>query len=733
MNKIFHLLLALLTTAAFIACPPPEECVWGANEVKPSGISVSANSTVVPINGTLLVSAAVEPATVDQSVTWISSDSEIATVDAYGWVTGVKTGAVTITAASVVDPSVTGSITLTCESTAFETVWEFDGTDFILRLKGIKTYIENLEAEVKPTKLTGYYTTDSGTTNQFGGSGISDDYAIRFPKDAQSGSVSFKFETEDGTDITESVTSEFPDLSKIRFAKGEVTITPAYVNILRKTDEKGEPSAKAMVAFSLPDMEVLMNETWFADEPLISSRYDFSNASWSGVINAGGTSVEIPAQTAYAKIYEFDLATGADQECSVTGAEIFVPGTSPDFVGLLTTQWGSDILFGNTITVKGSREYPAEIWLDDAGNYSETAVEGYTKYVLSWGDDFNYPFNGLNYKNNDAYLAARETPGDPASNFARLWGCENLEKGSHGRKSGTWDFRTIEAKNGMLMSKHMAADADNDIFYLGLNKTKPLGGFTDINQDGQSGHTFVPNFISGAAVTNELYGKGYYVAKLRTRYKGYSDTKHFTGGEAGGTGAWFAFWMHGPVHEFDLMEQTAGSPRVINYVNQYHNSWGTYGTTYMSYFYQQLNVNGADTVMQDKWYKLALQWTDDQVTYYYNDVWAHYYRATDNNNKQATLTKNNNLQSQADAESINGNSNTSVNTSGFTTKYREYGYTDTLLAVPQAPMNVFLSTEIGSGWGSVPTQENALNHLPVWVEADYIAYYVPEGSAEAAN
>ena len=719
MNKIFHLLLALLTTAAFIACPPPEEG-GGANEVKPSGISVSANSTVVPISGTLLVSAAVEPATVDQSVTWTSSDSEIATVDAYGWVTGVKTGAVTITAASVVDPSVTGSITLTCESTAFETVWEFDGTDFILRLKGIKTYIENLEAEVKPTKLTGYYTTDSGTTNQFGGSGISDDYAIRFPKDAQSGSVSFKFETEDGTDITESVTSEFPDLSKIRFAKGEVTITPAYVNILRKTDEKGEPSAKAMVAFSLPDMEVLMNETWFEDGTFGS--YDFTKAAWSGTVDAGGTEVAVPVGTPYADIYEFDLATGDDKECSVTGAEILVPGTSPDFVGLLTTQWGSDILFGNTITVKGSREYPAEIWLDDAGNYSEEAVEGYTKYVLSWGDDFNYPFNGLNYKNNAAYLAARETPGDPAYDFARLWGCENLEQGSHARKSGVWDFRTIEAKNGMLMSKHMAADVDNDIFYLGLNKTKPLGGFTDIATGAVKG------FISGAAITNKLYEKGYYVAKLRTRYKGYSETKYFTG-----EGAWFAFWMHGPVHEFDLMEQTAGSPRVINYVNQYHNGWGTYGTTHMSYFYQQLNVNGADTVMQDKWYKLALQWTDDQVTYYYNDVWAHYYRATDNNNKQATLTKNNNLQSQADAVSNNGSPNrASINTSGpeFNTSYRDHGYTDTLLAVPQAPMNVFLSTEIGPGWGSTPNGDLTLPHLPVWVEADYIAYYVP---AEAAN
>ena len=730
MNKIFHLLLALLTTAAFIACPPPEEG-GGANEVKPSGISVSANSTVVPINGTLLVSAAVEPATVDQSVTWTSSDSEIATVDAYGWVTGVKTGAVTITAASVVDPSVTGSITLTCESTAFETVWEFDGTDFILRLKGIKTYIENLEAEVKPTKLTGYYTTDSGTTNQFGGSGISDDYAIRFPKDAQSGSVSFKFETEDGTDITESVTSEFPDLSKIRFAKGEVTITPAYVNILRKTDEKGEPSAKAMVAFSLPDMEVLMNETWFADEPLISSRYDFSNASWSGTVDAGGTEVPVPVGTPYADIYEFDLATGADQECSVTGAKICVPGTSPDFVGLLTTQWGSDELFGDKITVKGSREYPAEIWLDDQGNYSEEEVEGYTKYVLSWGDDFNYPFNGLNYKNNAAYLAARETPGDPAYDFARLWGCEKLEQGSHARKSGVWDFRTIEAKNGMLMSKHMSADVDNHIFYLGLNKTKPLGGFTDIATGAVKG------FISGAAITNDQYRMGYYVAKLRTRYKGYSETKHFTDPDVEGTGVWFAFWMHGPVHEFDLMEETAGDPRTINYVNQYHNGWdNTYGgggTTSTYYTKLKINENLGDTFMQDNWYKLALQWTEDQVTYYYNDVWAHYYERNEANT-QATFHMNTiadltNATQQGQGEWTDGAIYTARASS-----YRDWGYNgQNLKAVPTAPMNVFLSTEIGPGWGSVPNGDMTLPHLPIWVEADYIACYVPEGSSEAAN
>lgn len=723
MNKIFHLLLALLTTAAFIACPPPEEG-GGANEVKPSGISVSANSTVVPINGTLLVSAAVEPATVDQSVTWTSSDSEIATVDAYGWVTGVKTGAVTITAASVVDPSVTGSITLTCESTAFETEWEFDGTEFTLRLKGIKTYIENLEAEVKPTKLTGYYNTDSGSTNQFGGSGISDDYAIHFPKDAQSGSVSFKFETEDGTDITESVTSEFPDLSKIRFAKGEATITPAYVNILRKTNEKGEPSAKAMVAFSLPDMEVLMNETWFADEPLISFRYDFSNASWSGVINAGGASVEIPAQTAYAKIYEFDLATGEDKACSITGAEIFVPGTSPDFVGLLTTQWGRDELFGDKITVKGSREYPAEIWLDNEGNYSEKEIEGYTKYVLSWGDDFNYPFNGLNYKNNKDYLDARKNLDDPASDFARLWGCENLEQGSHARKDGVWDFRTIEAKNGMLMSKHMAADVGQGIFYLGAGKTKPLGGFTDIATGSVKG------FISGAAITNEQYPQGYYVGKLRTRYKGYAESDPWQN-----PGAWFAFWLHGPVHEFDLMEQTVGEANIINYVNQYHNGWGTYGEPQgvTATFHTKLKVTAGEEAVQNNWYTLALQWTADQVTYYYNNIWAHYYKS-DSENKIATFTKNSNLSSAGFILEGSWNTGKTYDASQRATQCTDWGYNGHLKAVPTCPVNVFLSTEIGGGWGAGSgSLSGKLETLPVWVEADYIAYYVPEGSSEAAN
>lgn len=263
-----------------------------------------------------------------------------------------------------------------------------------------------------------------------------------------------------------------------------------------------------------------------------------------------------------------------------------------------------------------------------------------------------------------------------------------------------------------------------------MNKTKALGGFIDINttvQSGQDERNFIKNFISGAAVTNDLYGKGYYVAKLRTRYKGYSESKNV------GDGAWFAFWMHGPVHEFDLMEQTAGHPTVINYVNQYHNGWGAppsgYGDVHMTNFYMKLTVGGRDsspeTIVQDDWCKLGLRWTDNQVTYYYGDkndyAWAHYYTATEGN-KQATLTTNT-IKTYVNATQAAQGSNT-VNTSNWTTAYREHGYQDTLTAVPMAPMNVFLSTEIGNGWDGTPTKDE-IRHLPIRVEADYIAYYVP--------
>ena len=495
-----------------------------------------------------------------------------------------------------------------------------------------------------------------------------------------------------------------------------VTVTPAEINLLRKSDDRGNPEATLIAQFSYPDMEVLLNGSDYLNGRY--SDYDFENATWSArFADAGSADTEVVSVTdaPYGEPYEAVLEL-KDYNLKLISGSLTVPAKAGGSSVTYSLVWGSDKLFGDSVPVKGDREFPEYIWLDQNGNYKEEDPndESYTKYRLSWGDDFNYPFNGLNYKNNEAYLAARETSGDPASDFARLWGCENLEKGSHARKDGVWDFRTIEAKNGMLMSKHMAADVAQGIFYLGAGKTKPLGGFTDIATGSVKG------FISGAAITNKQYPQGYYVGKLRTRYKGYAESDPWQN-----PGAWFAFWLHGPVHEFDLMEQTVGEANIINYVNQYHNGWGTYGEPQgiTSTFHTKLKVTAGEEAVQNNWYTLALQWTADQVTYYYNNIWAHYYKS-DSENKIATFTKNSNLSSAGFTLEGGGDP---YNASLRATQCTDWGYDGHLKAVPTCPVNVFLSTEIGGGWGGGSgSLSEKLETLPVWVEADYIAYYVPD-------
>ena len=502
-----------------------------------------------------------------------------------------------------------------------------------------------------------------------------------------------------------------------------VTVTPAEINLLRKSDDRGNPEATLIAQFSYPDMEVLLNGSDYLNGRY--SDYDFENATWSArFADADSADTEVVSVTdaPYGEPYEAVLEL-KDYNLKLISGSLTVPAKAGGSSVTYSLVWGSDKLFGDSVPVKGDREFPEYIWLDQNGNYKEEDPndESYTKYRLSWGDDFNYPFNGLNYKNNEAYLAARDNPDDPASNFARLWGCENLKQGSHARKDGVWDFRTIEAKNGMLMSKHMAADVDQGIFYLGAGKTKPLGGFTDIATGKVKG------FISGAAITNEQYPQGYYVGKLRTRYKGYAESDPWQN-----PGAWFAFWFHGPVHEFDMMEQTVGEANIINYVNQYHNGWGTYGEPHgvTSTFHTKLRVTAGEEAVQNNWYTLALRWTADQVTYYYNNIWAHYYKS-DSENKIATFTKNSNLSSAGFTLEGSWNTGSTFNAGNRATQCTDWGYDGYLKAVPTCPVNVFLSTEIGGGWGggsgSLPEK---LETLPVWVEADYIAYYVP---AEAAN
>lgn len=72
------------------------------NPVAITGVAISGNETEILVGGTTTLTAAVTPANAAQTVTWTSSDENIATVTG-GIVTGVAVGTVTITATSTKD------------------------------------------------------------------------------------------------------------------------------------------------------------------------------------------------------------------------------------------------------------------------------------------------------------------------------------------------------------------------------------------------------------------------------------------------------------------------------------------------------------------------------------------------------------------------------------------------------------------------------------------------------
>ncbi|NCC57976.1 MAG: Ig-like domain-containing protein [Synergistales bacterium] len=76
-----------------------------------TGVTVTPATASIAVDGTQQLSAAVAPATASQTVTWTSSDTEVATVSASGLVTGIAQGTATITATA------SESITDTCAVT----------------------------------------------------------------------------------------------------------------------------------------------------------------------------------------------------------------------------------------------------------------------------------------------------------------------------------------------------------------------------------------------------------------------------------------------------------------------------------------------------------------------------------------------------------------------------------------------------------------------------------------
>lgn len=99
---------------------------YGAYKVKGSTVSVSSEYDTVCIGETLQLTATVGY-TADKTVTWTSSNKEVATVSDSGVVTGVATGSVEITATNAEGISATKTITVTPQSDEAEVSFTLNG------------------------------------------------------------------------------------------------------------------------------------------------------------------------------------------------------------------------------------------------------------------------------------------------------------------------------------------------------------------------------------------------------------------------------------------------------------------------------------------------------------------------------------------------------------------------------------------------------------------------------
>ena len=506
-----------------------------------------------------------------------------------------------------------------------------------------------------------------------------------------------------------------------------VVITPLEISLNRKTSTRGVPEAKLIAQFSYPDMEVLLDGADYLDGAYAD--YDFENATWSAEFadaDNAGTAVATITNAPYGEPTETNLALDKDYNLKLIKGTLTVParvgGTSVSF----SLVWGSDALLGDSILIKHEAEFPEKLYFNASDNFTPRTEkkDGDTEYILVFGDDFNYTYNGLNYKSYAEWNEAKRS-GDTKgiTEFSRIWTTEN-ENNAFTRRQATWDMRSAEVKNSHLFQKNMAADPSSGTIYLGANETKPLKGFTDLNQAGPvpEGTTRAGEVLTGSVISDYVT-YGYMTARVRTKANGYVSSSAVRG-------PWYAFWAHGPMHEFDIMEQLATNPLQFCNVNHYHNNWGGYGKDQNdqvnSVFYNTITMTNSD-IKQNHW-TLGLFWNQNNYAYYYND---QPYTVISTSN-QVTATRRM-LPITGASVTKNASEQMSVNLGNADTSYSDHGYTGTLKAVPSAPVNIFVSTEAGGSWGGGDLNLTIKRQLPTWLEVDYVAYYLPNVEVSAVT
>lgn len=504
------------------------------------------------------------------------------------------------------------------------------------------------------------------------------------------------------------------------YVSKELTINPLFISIARVTERDGTVTDQASALFNYgAEMESALNGL-LADG---YKNWDFDRATWSGKVVDATSEAELAvvSDAPYKKRVAFSFPTDQTYKVKLKETVITVPSKDLDSASKLvvTIVWDStpEKFWGNSIAIQHSPDFPTTIYFDN--NNIKTNSVTPKKYDLVFGDDFNYHFNGLNYKSYSAYTAVfdSEQKDKEAYLYNSNWDPEpNTGFTPKQRHDASWDIRNTETKNGILLSKVLAQDSAEQTVFLGHNKTKPVSGFQDLvtGQDVMSG-----------ATRSKTVRFGYVEGKVRVKRKAYND--HVV------RGPWYAFWLHGDMHEYDIMEFLgAADSRESQLVIHWHNGWTSFGSNPGSSWIKY-NVPAN---YENEWWTLGLYWDEESVVYTYNG--AEMLRLSrDSDNKNLTLRTKDPAwlapgypSSRSFSQSTSYDKDLNPQIGGGTTPI-PYN-PKRLKAIMDVPMNIFASTEKkNGGWGG--SFNGNTGQFPTWLEVDYIAYYLPAAELQALS
>ena len=212
---------------------------------------------------------------------------------------------------------------------------------------------------------------------------------------------------------------------------------------------------------------------------------------------------------------------------------------------------------------------------------------------------------------------------------------------------------------------------------------------------------------------------GYVEGKVRVRNKAYNNGYI--------RGPWYAFWLHGDMHEYDIMEfcNEGNGGNVVNLCLHWHNGWKNFGDNPGSSWIKY----NAPADYENEWWTLGLYWDEEKVVWTYNGKEMARMSAINNNSGvEFSIPNGSNAWrvNNANKRTLSGvatsyNRDTNPQIAGGTTPLP---YTaGKLKGIMDVPMNIFAaSTESSSGWGGPFA---GADKLPTWMEVEYVAYYLP--------